>query len=117
MPNGYFFTSPVLWAYNNKVITGYESGKFGPSEVITREQMALMMYRYAKFCGLNTQNSANLNSYPDAGKVSDFSREAMSWAVGTGLIQGDQGTLNPQGSASRAHCATIITRFIEKYDL
>ena len=117
VPNGYFFTSPVLWAYNNKVITGYESGKFGPSEVITREQMALMMYRYAKFCGLNTQNSANLNSYPDAGKVSDFSREAMSWAVGTGLIQGDQGTLNPQGSASRAHCATIITRFIEKYDL
>ena len=51
---------------------------------------------YAKYCGLNTKDSADLNSFPDAGKVSGFSREAM---VGAGLVQGDQGTLNPQGNA------------------
>lgn len=115
--DGYFFTSPVLWAYSNQVITGYENGTFGPGDLITREQMAVLMYRYAEYCGLNTQDSSNLNSFPDAGKVSGFSKEAMSWAVGAGLIQGDQGALNPQGNASRAHCATIITRFMQKYGL
>lgn len=115
--DGYFFTSPVLWAYGNQVITGYENGIFGPGDLITREQMAVLMYRYAKYCGLNTKDSADLNSFPDAGKVSGFSKEAMRWAVGAGLIQGDQGTLNPQGNASRAHCATIITRFLQKYGL
>lgn len=115
--DGYFFTSPVLWAYGNQVITGYENGTFGPGDLITREQMAVLMYRYAKYCGLNTKDSADLNSFPDAGKVSGFSKEAMRWSVGAGLIQGDQGTLNPQGNASRAHCATIITRFLQKYGL
>ena len=115
--DGYFFTSPVLWAYGNQVITGYENGTFGPGDLITREQMAVLMYRYAKYCGLDTKDSADLNSFPDAGKVSGFSQEAMRWAVGAGLIQGDQGTLNPQGNASRAHCATIITRFMQKYGL
>lgn len=117
VPDGYFFTSPILWAYNNQVITGYENGKFGPSDMITREQMAVMMYRYAKFCGLDTSDSGNLNSFPDTGKVSAFSKEAMVWAVGAGLIQGDQGKINPQGNASRAHCATIMTRFMQKYGL
>lgn len=117
VPDGYFFTSPILWAYNNQVITGYENGKFGPSDMITREQMAVMMYRYAKFCGLDTSDSGNLNSFPDTGKVSAFSKEAMTWAVGAGLIQGDQGKINPQGNASRAHCATIMTRFMQKYGL
>lgn len=117
VPDGCFYTLPVLWAYNNRVITGYESGNFGPSHMITREQMAVMMYRYAKFRGLNTSDNNNLNGFPDAAKVSAFSKEAMNWAVGANIIQGDQGKLNPQGKANRAQCATIITRFMQKYGL
>ncbi|MGC4019354.1 MAG: S-layer homology domain-containing protein [Muricomes sp.] len=117
VPDGYFFTLPVLWAYNNKVVSGYVNGRFGPSDKITREQMAVMMYRYAKFCGLNTSDNGNISSFPDAARVSDFSKVEMNWAVGAGLIQGDQGKLNPQGDASRAQCATIITRFMKKYGL
>lgn len=115
--DGYFYTSPVLWAYDNQVITGYANGKFGPVDGIDREQLATMMYRYAQFCGLDTQARGDLESFPDASKVSGFSKDAVSWAVGIGLIQGDQGKINPQGGANRAQCATIITRFMQNYGL
>lgn len=115
--DGLFYTSPVVWAYNNKVISGYENGNFGPADMITREQMAVLMYRYAKFCGLDISAKGNLDAFPDASAVSSFSKEAMNWAVGAKLIQGDQGKINPQGSASRAQCATIITRFMQYYSL
>lgn len=115
--DGQFFTKPVLWAHAHNVISGYENGNYGPADMITREQMAVLMYRYAQFSGLDTHDKGDLNKFPDAGSVSAFSNEAMQWAVGAGLIQGDQGRINPQGSASRAQCATIITRFMQKYGL
>lgn len=111
-----FYTSAVIWANANGIITGYsDNGYFGPSDNITREQMATIMYRYAKFCGYDTTQRADLGTFPDAGNVQSFAAEAMQWAVGTGLIQGDQGRLNPQGTAVRAQCATIITRFMKLY--
>lgn len=115
--DGQFFTKPVLWAHAHNVISGYENGNYGPADMITREQMAVLMYRYARFSGLDTHDKGDLNKFPDAGSVSTFSNEAMQWAVGAGLIQGDQGRINPQGNASRAQCATIITRFMQKYGL
>lgn len=117
VPNGAFFTLPVIWAYNNNIITGYQNGNFGPPDLATREQIAVLMYRYAQSSGLDTQDKGDINSFPDASKVSSFSKEAMQWAVGSGMIQGDQGKLNPQGRLSRAQCATIITRFMQKYNL
>lgn len=74
-----------------------------------------MMYRYAKQKGWDVSVKGNINGFPDAGNVTTFAREAMSWAVGMGLISGDQGKLNPQGESSRAVTATIIQRFQGKY--
>lgn len=117
VPDKMFYTNPVLWASSKEVavITGYVEGTFGPGDNITREQMAVMMYRYAKFKGYDTTASADLSSFSDYKDVSEFSEKALKWAVGVGVISGNEdGTLAPQGDASRAVCATIIQRFIEK---
>ena len=74
-----------------------------------------MMYRYAKSIGKDVSARADLSVYPDVDKVSDYAREAMEWAVAIKMVQGDGGLLNPQGKSNRAVCATIITRFMEKF--
>ena len=115
---GQWYTDAILWAADTGVVTGYsDTGNFGPSDNINREQMAVMMYRYAQDKGYDVSQKADYSKYPDAGYVNTFAKEAMSWAVGTGIITGtDEGTrLNPQGKANRAECATIIMRFCEKY--
>lgn len=113
VPNETFFTSPVMWGSKDdiKVIQGYNDGNFGPADNITREQMVVLMYRYAQYKQIDTSARTDLGSFPDAGRVSSFARQAMEWAVDTGLIKGDQGKISPQGTASRAQSATIIERF------
>lgn len=115
--DGQFYTCPAMWAKDTGVISGYEDGRFGPADTITREQMALMMFRYANMLELDTSDRGNTGEFPDAGSVSPFADEAMQWAVGKGLIRGDQNRINPQGSAERAQCATIIMRFMDSYGL
>lgn len=115
VPKGQWYTEAVLWASENGIVTGYtDSGRFGPGDNINREQMAVMMYRYADLLGMDTTVRADYSKFSDARAVSRFAEEAMSWAVGTGIISGkDNGTrLDPQGNANRAECATILTRFI-----
>ncbi len=109
-----FYKDAAIWARSVDVITGYEDGRFGPTDQITREQMATIMYRYAEGMGKDVSARADLSAFPDCGSVSPFASDAISWAVATGLITGDQGNINPQGNASRAMCATIIMRFIDK---
>ncbi len=112
-----FYTGAVMWASSKdvQVITGYEDdarkGCFGPDDMITREQMAVMMYRYAKYKGYAADEISDMKKFPDKEKVSRFAEKEMAWAVGAGLITGDQEKLNPQGNASRAVCAAVIRRF------
>ena len=113
---GQWYTDAILWAAETKVVTGYsDTGKFGVADKINREQMAVMMYRYAGYMGYNTGNHVDFGKFKDAGSVNAFAREAMQWAVGNGIITGkDGGTIiDPQGNATRAECATIIQRFME----
>lgn len=116
VPSNIWYTDAVLWANSIGVVNGYSStGLFGPNDSINREQMAVMMYRYAKYCSLDTSARASLGQFKDASYVNSFATEAMQWAVAEGIITGkDNGTrLDPQGNASRAECATIISRFID----
>lgn len=114
---GEWYGPAVLWAAENGIVTGYENGYFGPTDLITREQMALMMYRYANFKKYDTEGKADFDTFKDASKVSGFAQEALRWAVGNNIITGkENGTmLDPQGNASRAECATIINRFLNVY--
>ena len=115
---GDWYTDAVLWASEAGVVTGYSNtGKFGPADMINREQMATMMFRYANAKGYDTSQRADFSSYPDASSVSDYARDAMSWCVANGIISGDNGRLNPQGETARAVCATIISRFYNAYGL
>lgn len=115
--DGQFYTTPVLWASGSDVgvITGYDNGKFGPGDNITREQLVTMLYRYAKYRKLDMTHSNDLSTFPDAGSVTEFAFDAMKWAVGSGIITGDKGRLNPQGNTNRAECAAILQRFCETY--
>ncbi len=112
--DGQFYTSPVIWANSVSVITGYENGRFGPVDSLTREQMVTMLYRYAKYCGMDTSARNNLSGFPDASKVSGFAKEAMQWAVAKKIItgQGSTGAIDPQGKSSRAACAAVLSRFM-----
>ena len=119
VPNDSWFTNAVLWASDTGVVTGYQdTGLFGPGDAVTREQMAVMMYRYAKYLEYDTSKTDDLSSFSDAETVSGFAEEAMRWAVGNGIITGkNEGTvLDPQGNAMRSECAVIIQRFIETYE-
>lgn len=117
VPDGVWYTDPIIWASEQGVVTGYSNGNFGPGDYINREQMAVMMYRYAQSKGYDTSSRADFSGFSDGAYVSDFAVEAMQWAVGTGIISGkDRETrLDPQGNANRAECATIITRFVSTY--
>ncbi len=120
VPEGAFYTNPVMWASDKEVgvINGYEDGNFGPNDNITREQIAVMMYRFAEYKEYDEVVKDDLNGFEDAAKVSSFAEDAMQWAVGAGLIkgEGDGEKLNPQGETSRAVCATIMQRFIEQFN-
>lgn len=83
---------------------------------ITREQLAAMLYRYAKLKGYDVSASADISGYTDASSVSSWATDAMRWAVSAGLINGRTATtLAPQGNATRAEVASILMRFMQKY--
>ena len=107
--DGTWYSDAVAWAAENGIVTGTEKG-FEPDGSITRESLAVILYRYAK----GTAQAGALDDYADAGIVSGWAKDAMSWAVAQGLISGkDGGALDPAGSASRAEVATILMRFLQ----
>ena len=111
---GVWYTNAVLWASGMGIVTGYsDTGRFGPGDNINREQMAVMLYRYAVRKGYDVSKKEDISKFTDSDRVNEFAKEAMQWAVGTGIITGkDNGTrLDPQGNASRAECATIMQRW------
>ena len=118
---GYYYTS-VLWAKENSVITGYENGKFGVGDNITREQVATILYRYAKdYKNLDTEAAylaGDLSKFKDKESVSGFAKDALIWAVGAKVISGkDNGTrIDPRGNAARSEIGAMILRFIAYMD-
>ena len=105
-----WYAAGQKWAMDNGISDG--TNMIGE---VTREQLAAILYRYAKQKGYDVSKSAALTGFSDADKVSGYAAEAMQWAVAEGLLQGSNGKLNPQGSATRAQVATILMRFMEKF--
>lgn len=108
-----WFGEAVEWAAKNGIVKGYDNGNFGPYDAITREQLAAILFRYAGFKGYDVSARADLSKFTDADSVSAYAVEAMQWAVAEGLINGANGALMPQASATRAQVAAIIRRFLE----
>lgn len=112
---GAWYYGPVAWAQSEGVVKGYDDGLFHPDDVITREQLVSVLYRYAQMKGYSTLTSGGLTAFSDAGTVHDYARDAMDWAVTAGLVNGvGADRLDPAGTATREQVAAIFMRFCEK---
>ena len=110
-----WYTDAILWANENGIVAGYDNGAYGVGDFITREQFAAILYRYAQFKGYDTtQGGMAVREFSDYENISDYARPAMAWAVNAGIMGGmDDGTLMPQGKATRAEAATMLMNFCE----
>ncbi len=110
-----WYYAPVLWAAANGIVGGVGSGKYAPTDSLTREQLATILFRYSSVRKYNTEGRGDLSSFPDAAKVSSWAIDAYSWAIAEGLIGGNNiggvAHLDPAGKATRAQVATILMRF------
>lgn len=114
VPGDTWFSDAVAWASSQGIVDGYDDDLFGPYNSLTREQLATILYRYAKWSGRSTYAPTDaLAGFADAAEVSAYALDAMRWAVYTGLMQGSENGLEPQSSASRAQVAAIIHRFLD----
>jgi len=106
-----WYTDAVIWSRDRGVVNGYEDGRFGVSDSITREQLAAILYRYTGAA----DTGGSLAGWSDASGVSSWAVQAMSWAVDRGLITGmSDSTLAPRGTATRAQTAAILMRYLQQ---
>lgn len=111
---GRYYAKAVAWAYENGIVKGMTDTTFAPNAPATREQLVTLLYRYAGFAGLDVSARGDALAFGDGGTVSAFAREPISWAIGEGLLKGDEnGMLLPRASATRAQLAAILCRFLE----
>lgn len=112
--SGDWYASAVNWAAANGVVSGVSETGFGPNNALTREQLALILYRFAQYKGYDVTGTSDLTAYADGSSVSNWAAEAMSWAVNAGLISGVGGNqIAPTGTATRAQVAQILMNFCE----
>lgn len=113
---GQWYTDAVIWAANNGIVSGYGGGTFGVHDLVTREQLATILYRYAAKQLFDVSVANDLQVFADCGAISAYAYDALSWANAVGLINGrTEDTLAPLGTATRAEVAAIIHRFAEAF--
>ena len=112
---GDYFHNAVLWAAENKIVSGISETSFAPNDSITREQLAAILYRYAVYKGYDvTQGGMAVREFSDYESISDYARSSVAWAVNTGILSGKgNNILDPKGVATRAEVASMLMRFCE----
>ena len=111
-----YYRRAVAWASNNGIVGGYNSKQFGPDDHITREQLAVILYRYATKKGQDTTQKSTLEQYIDADQISAYALDAMRWAHAEGIVNGvSSSALGPQSSATRSQVAAMVMRFDLSY--
>ena len=115
VPAGCWYTDAIVWAAQNGIVCGFGDGTFRPNAAITRAQAAVMLYGYAAFTGADVTARADLSAYSDAGQIPAWAMDAMQWANARRLIVGrDSSHLAPNGGATRAEMAAILSAYIGK---
>lgn len=118
VPANTWYSDAVTWAARLGIVEGRTASSFDPNAAVSRQELAAMLYRYARARGYSTSiwEDTNILSYVDAGSVSEYAFTPLQWACGSGVITGlDGGRLDPQGSATRAQLATMLYRFYDVY--
>lgn len=114
VPAGQWYTDAVAWAAENNIVSGITNTEFAPDSDISREQMALIIYRFAKNQGYDVSGKADISFFSDTNDISDWALDALCWANNTELVNGtSETTLSPKATATRAQIATILMRFCE----
>ena len=112
--DGAWYADAVAWAAEHGIVSGVGGGAFTPGGTITREQLAVMLYRYAQYKGYDVSKTADLSGYADQDKLSDWAAQAVQWACGSGLMTGRSAAqLAPEGTLTRAEAATMLKAFCE----
>lgn len=115
-----WYAKPVLWAAETGIVAGVGEGKFGVTENITREQLAVMLYKYARMSGYDVTGRAELDKFSDADKASSWALTALEWAVDNGILNGkgtgDDVVLDPGANATRAECAAMLRSFLVLFE-
>ncbi|MBQ3357089.1 MAG: S8 family serine peptidase [Oscillospiraceae bacterium] len=104
-----WYADAIAWAQKNEVVNGYSPDKFGPNDPVTREQIAAILWRYEK---QPEAKEADMSKFSDTAKISAYAKDAMTWAVGEGILSGDNGKLKPTDNATRAEFACMIMRYM-----
>lgn len=112
IPDGQWYTAGTVWAGQRGVVTGVGDSKFNPFANVTRQEIAVILYRYAQQTGYDVNQFADLSRFGDSGTVASWGREAISWAVSAGILNGNNGLLLPGGDATRAEVAAMLHRFV-----
>ena len=113
--NTAWYSNAVIWAKNNGIISGYDDGTFKPGDEITNEQAVAILRQYANYKGFDTKGYINLGDYyKDTSSVSDWARDAYTWAVDNEIYTGD--VLNPKAGVSRIELATMLQAFDHAYE-
>ncbi len=114
VPQDAWYAAGVAWAASKGIVSGYGDGRFGPNDPITREQMAVIIYNFTKVMRSDVAEGAGLEKFSDSASVDSWALEAVKWAVGFGIMNGNtDGTLNPRGTATRAQVATVMMNYIK----
>ena len=114
VPAGAYYAKAVAWASDKGIVAGYSETQFGPEDTITREQLAVILNRYATYKGYNTSKTADLAAFQDADQISEWARVPVQWANAMKLLNGRTSTtLAPKGSATRAEVAKILVTFLD----
>lgn len=111
VPDGQWYTAGTIWAGQRGVVAGVGDGRFNPFSYVTRQEIAVILYRYAQQMGYDAGRSADLSRFGDSGAVASWGREAVSWAVSVGILNGNNGMLLPNGDATRAEVSAMLRRF------
>ncbi|HZX20989.1 MAG TPA: S-layer homology domain-containing protein [Clostridia bacterium] len=107
-----WYTNAIAWAVENGIVEGYGNGEFGPDDMLTREQMVTILYRYSQLVGCDMNKINSLETFNDVSDISDWASAEMRWAVGNGLVRGmGDGLISPKTGATRAQFAAIMQRY------
>ena len=114
VPSGKWYENAIAWASQNGIAGGVGNDRFAPDNGITRQQLAELLYNYAKYKGYDVSvgEDTNILSYEDVLTISDYAYPALQWACGAGIINGNNGYLNPNAPATRAQVAAMLQRFV-----
>jgi hypothetical protein len=115
VPEDRWYSDAVKWAAANGIISGYGDGRFGPEDNITRQELVVILDRYAEYVGLTLNSQlSTFNLFNDDADIADYAKEAIERFFAAGIINGKPGSIfDPKGNATRAEVAAMLMRFIE----